>query len=144
MTIKILLPLLSGLIFFAGCGNDVRPDGYVSQPSVLLTKYNISHMRLHVNSSENAVITFSNSAFTYDSGSVHYEGSWSSTELPTIIGNNEQMTIVNTIDYTTTEGYSFTTNFFSTGFELEIGDTFILSGDQLLSGSVTQIELNNF
>jgi hypothetical protein len=144
MKIKILIPLLIGVMFLTGCGNDVRPDGYVSQPSVLLTKYNISHMRLHVNSSENAVISFSSSAFTYDSGSVHYEGSWSSTESPTIIGNGEEMGIVNAINYTTTEGYSFTTNFFSTGFELDVGDTFILSGDHLLSGTVAQIELNNF
>lgn len=144
MKIKILLPLLSALLFLTGCGNDVRPDGYVSQPSVLLTRYNISHLRLHVNSSENAVITFSDSAFTYTSGSVVYEGSWSASELPTVIDTGDTMTIVNTIEYTTTEGYSFTTNFFSTGFKLDVGDAFILSGDQFLSGTVTQIELNNF
>ncbi|MEA1918882.1 MAG: hypothetical protein U9N52_03495, partial [Campylobacterota bacterium] len=105
MKIKILLPLLFSATFFVGCGNEVRPDTYVSQPSVLLTPYNISHLRLHVNSANSAVLTFDRSTFTYDSPHYQYSGTWSSSDTPTLISGGEEMAIVTSIEYTTDDGY---------------------------------------
>ena len=143
MKLKILLSFVIAGTFFTGCGNDVRPDSYVSQPSVLLTRYNISHMRLHVNSKYSGVLTFAANTFTYDSAKKHYAGTWTSSEQPIIIDSGESVTVVNSIEYSTDEGFNFTTYFYSGTFTLDIGDDFIMTGDQILSGTVTQIELNN-
>ena len=144
MKFKILLSLVIVSQFFTGCGNEVRPDGYVSQPSVLLTPYNISHMRLHVNSADSGVLTFSRSDFTYTSVKKNFKGTWSSSELPAIIEDGKIIIVVKSISYATTDGFSFTTNFYSNEFSLNVGDDYIMTGDQILSGTVTQIELNNF
>ncbi len=142
MRIAFLTSILSVSLFW-GCGNETRPDSYVSQPSVLLTNYNISHMRLHIASASSGILTFSSTTFTYSSPTRNFEGSWSATEYPTLLQNGDEITVIQTIDYTTKEGYSFSTNFLTNGIELDVGDTFIMTGDQILSGSVTQIEVNN-
>ncbi len=141
---KIAISLIIAGTLFLGCGTDERLDSYGSQPSVLLTKYNISHMRLHLNSKYNAVLTFSNDTFSYTSGKDNFEGTWSIPEEPIFVTKDEEIVkIIQSIDYVSEEGYRLSSNFLSNGFELEVGDTFILTGDHLLSGRVTQIELNN-
>ncbi|MEA3522023.1 MAG: hypothetical protein U9R50_03535 [Campylobacterota bacterium] len=141
---KILVSLVSVGVFFLGCGIEERPDAYVSQPSVLLTNYNISHMRLHINSAYSGILTFSDDSFTYESAKQNFQGTWSATEMPTVISNDETIAVIQSIEYITDDGYSLSTTFISHGFELEIGDTYILTGDHLLSGTLTQIELNSF
>lgn len=138
---NFLAACITGLLL-AGCGNNSeRPDGYVTQPSMALTKYNLSHSRLTLSSANSGILTFSADAFTYESGSTSLTGTWDMSEYPAIVNVNEERYFVSSINYTTSEGYSFTTTFASGTYELIQGDRFVLSGDQLLSATVTRIEV---
>ena len=145
---KRIVAFLLPLLFVIGCGttNEQRANGYVTQPSVLLTKYNISHMRLHIQTSDgrSGVLTFSGDTFTYNSVHVTVSGIWESDEYPTVVETGESRYVVRQIDYLTVDGIQIlTTTFVSNEPELFVGDSFYLSGDYLLSGTITQIELNN-
>ncbi len=137
--------LIASIFLLGGCDSgEERPDGYVSRPSMLLSTYNLSHSRIHISSSSSGVLTFSSDAtFTYESPAATLQGTWSTGESVVSI-NEEVRSLVSSIDYSTDDGYSLTTTFIlSDSYELSVGDTFILSGDQYLSGEVTQIEVNN-
>ena len=125
-------------VLLASCGNDetTHNSSYVAQPSLVLNTYNLSHARLYINNGENAVVTFLADAFTYESPSNAFLGSWSAQTY--VQGD---VAFISSIEYTVDEGYQITTTF--DGDTLNVGDRFLLSGDLLLSGTLTRIEVNN-
>jgi hypothetical protein len=140
---RFIFNILVALIFVGCVNNDERKDAYVSQPSLLLSKYNLTHARIHLNSAHSGVLTFSSNGFRYESAEASFSGTWSVQEYVVSI-NNDETNVISSIDYTTADGYTFTTTFTSGDYELAIGDYFMLNGDQVLSGTVSQIERNDF
>ncbi len=140
---KTLLPLLITASFFLGCGSDIRPDAYVTQQSMLLTKDNISHSRVTLIGERLGEITFSKERFNYKSEFVLLSGTWES-ELIDVVSNGDSVSVISSITYTGDDDSEYTTYFISNNsFELSVGDTFILTGDQILSGTVARIERSN-
>lgn len=142
MRIFLLTNLIGITLFFAACGNDVRPDAYVSQPSMLLTKDNIAHSRITLSGDRLGKITFDKLRFEYRSEVTSLEGTWES-ELVDIVSKGDDVSVVSSIDYSGDDGSEYHTYFVSNDFSLNIGDTFILTGDQILSGTVVRIERQN-
>jgi len=137
---KILLPLLITASFFSGCGTEIRPDEYMTKTSLLLTRENISHSRITLLGDNLGEITFSKCCFEYHSQFVTLKGEWE-TELIDVVKDGESFMAINTITYTGDDESEYTTHFISNNdYELSVGDTFILTGDQILSGTVTRIE----
>jgi len=140
---KTLLPLLITASFFLGCGSEVRPDSYVTQQSMLLTRDNISHSRITLIGERLGEITFSKCCFEYHSEFVSLSGTWES-ELVDVVSNGDSVSVINSITYTGDDDSEYTTYFISNNdYELNVGDTFILTGDQILSGTVARIERSN-
>jgi hypothetical protein len=140
---KILLPLLLTASFFFGCGSDIRPDSYVTQQSMLLTRDNIAHSRINLIGDRLGVITFSKERFNYKSEFISLSGTWES-EFVDVVSNGDSVSVINSITYTGDDDSEYTTYFISNNdYELNVGDTFILTGDQILSGTVARIERSN-
>jgi len=142
MRFFLLTNLIGITLFFTACGNDARPDAYVSQPSMLLTKDNIAHSRITLSADRLGKITFDKARFEYRSEVTSLEGTWES-ELVDIVSEGDDVSVISTINYVGDDSSEYHTYFVSNDFSLNIGDTFILTGDQILSGTVVRIERQN-
>ncbi len=141
---KTLLPLLITASFFVGCGNEIRPDAYINVGSMLLTKDNVAHSRITLQKDQLGTITFSRERFKYSSKFVSLSGTWESELIASVTSEGDDITVISSITYTGDDDSEYSTYFISNNsVELSIGDTFILTGDQILSGKVVKIERSN-
>ncbi len=139
-----LIPLLITASFFVGCGNEIRPDAYITQSSILLTKDNIAHSRITLLKDRLGTITFSRERFQYSSEFVSLSGTWESNLIDSVTSEGDDITVISSITYTGDDDSEYSTYFISNNsVELSVGDTFILTGDQILSGKVVKIERSN-
>lgn len=135
---KKSIAFLAALILMAGCGTQEREGSYVSTPSLALYPYNVAQMRLTFGAG--ATLEHSYGSFSYHRADADYSGTYTLTQQDQLIGS-ETRSVVSAIEYQTQEGYALSVDLSAFNGTLNVGDTLLMSGDLLLGGVVSKIEI---
>ncbi|MBN2895568.1 MAG: hypothetical protein JXK05_06725 [Campylobacterales bacterium] len=135
---KTGIAFFAAALLMAGCGTQEREGSYVSVPSITLYPYNVAQMRLTFGAG--ATLAHDQGDFAYHRADEAYTGTYTLTQQDQLM-DGQTRSVVTAIEYQTKEGYALSADLSAYNGTLNVGETLLISGDLLLGGVVSKIEI---